>query len=135
MPDWCYLYRCYDAEGRLLYIGISLNPLQRTDSHSHTSRWFHLVVDIKVKRYWTRGVAIAAERDAIIAERPLYNKSMNGQRCTFNMFIRQRHITNDTYGDFVADAIEDIDRLPEVTSWKQLRNYLIFRGATNAGQC
>ncbi|WP_443067521.1 GIY-YIG nuclease family protein [Streptomyces sp. NBC_01426] len=37
------MYRLYDAEGRLLYVGITMNLQQRLADHRRQKFWWHLV--------------------------------------------------------------------------------------------
>lgn len=67
------LYRFYDIDGRLLYIGISLNPGSRWKQHRDDKPWWHDVAQVTVERLPSRQVALAAEQAAIVAERPRYN--------------------------------------------------------------
>jgi hypothetical protein len=71
------LYRHFDANGRLLYVGISATPLKRTDAHSRAADWFGSVARIAIEHHVTREDALSAEREAIIAERPLFNRTHN----------------------------------------------------------
>lgn len=66
------LYRYYSADGRLLYIGISLHAAVRASNH-RARPWWSDVATITVEHLDDRTVALAAERSAIIDENPLYN--------------------------------------------------------------
>ena len=68
------VYRCFDAGRRLIYIGSSKTPLKRQKGHESRSPWWPEVADIRVTRYPTLFEARAAERLAILAEDPAYNK-------------------------------------------------------------
>ena len=67
------LYRHFDAEGCLLYVGISLSALVRTRQHRDNSSWFPNVVKITIETYATRDEALEAETLAIERERPVFN--------------------------------------------------------------
>lgn len=71
------LYRHFDADNVLLYIGISKSLLNRISQHSHVSHWFESISLIKLEWFATREEALEAERNAILYERPLYNIAMN----------------------------------------------------------
>lgn len=71
------LYRHFDSEGTLLYIGISLSALARTAAHK-SSGWWGDVTRIEIERYPTRACALKAEEAAIRDEMPLHNKQHNG---------------------------------------------------------
>lgn len=80
LPARTELYRHYDADGNLLYIGISLSTAHRLGQHRLTSRWSHRVVTITIERFATREEAMEAELHAIQTEGPLFNKIGKGQK-------------------------------------------------------
>lgn len=67
------LYRLYDADGQLLYIGVAYDPQQRWYSHANTAPWWPRVARREVTWYPHRPAAEDAERDAIRAEAPMFN--------------------------------------------------------------
>lgn len=67
------LYRHFDKSGALLYVGVSLNALQRLDAHKDASPWFDKIVNVTIERFADRKSALAAERVAIAAENPRHN--------------------------------------------------------------
>lgn len=73
MSDEHYLYRHYDDEGNLLYVGISVSFLARTQQHKENSGWFSEIKSITIEKHESREEAIEAERKAIQEESPLYN--------------------------------------------------------------
>ena len=68
-----YLYRHIDKAGRLLYVGVSLNGVQRLIQHKNSSHWYSEIDYVKFEKHETREAALAAERAAITNENPLYN--------------------------------------------------------------
>lgn len=75
-----FLYRCYDADGRLLYIGCASNVARRISAHlndhrNKASRW----LQVSMARYEVEGpfagrdAGRRAEAAAIQAEQPLFN--------------------------------------------------------------
>lgn len=85
MSEAHFLYRCYDADGRLLYIGCTKNvtrrmSLHRRDPRSKGSRWLR----VSMARYEAEGpfidyaTARAAEALAIGDEQPLFNLQDRG---------------------------------------------------------
>lgn len=87
-PEW--LYRAFDSEGRLLYVGITSNPWRRMLSHagrthsagqirqsanpdSIVSVWFQFLDVLTFQPYQDRDSVMIAEKKAILAERPKYN--------------------------------------------------------------
>lgn len=73
----CSLYRHFDHEGVLLYIGIANEPDRRAEQHRYHSEWFRFVDSTTVEWHPSREVAHEAERDAIKAERPVFNLTHN----------------------------------------------------------
>lgn len=72
------LYRHFDAEGRLLYVGISNDSVRRWFNHKTNgiSTWYHLSVRMEIERFPDRYTAAVAEKAAIIKEKPFYNKNL-----------------------------------------------------------
>lgn len=66
------VYRMFDEERNLLYIGRTGNAGKRFGDHN-TKRWFPLVATIELEWHPTHAVAVAAEERAILAEQPRYN--------------------------------------------------------------
>jgi predicted GIY-YIG superfamily endonuclease len=67
------LYRYFDAEGRLLYVGISFSAVARASQHRSEKGWWPDVATMTVERHDTRAEALAAEAIAIRTEKPLHN--------------------------------------------------------------
>lgn len=72
------LYRHYDASGALLYVGISLDTIRRTQQHKLGAHWFERIARIEIEWLASRADAEHAERAAIKAERPAHNIVHNG---------------------------------------------------------
>jgi hypothetical protein len=68
------IYRCFDKAGELIYIGVTDSPGARHATHKRERTWWPEVVEVLWEFYPTYGAAIDAERDAIEAEQPRYNK-------------------------------------------------------------
>src|SRR6516165_2240870 len=69
----CQLYRHFDGNGQLLYVGISLSTVSRLSQHRHGSDWFAEIRNVTIEDFPTREAAVAAEQAAIAAEKPRYN--------------------------------------------------------------
>lgn len=68
------LYRFYDADGTLLYIGISKSAIARMAQHADDKSWWHDVARMEVERIaGQRRNAEQAERHAIATEKPKHN--------------------------------------------------------------
>jgi len=69
-----HLYRHFDAEGNLLYVGISLSAVARLEEHKAQSKeWFNSIAKVTIERFPTRKLALKAELRAINEENPRYN--------------------------------------------------------------
>jgi predicted GIY-YIG superfamily endonuclease len=68
------LYRFFDADGKLLYLGVSDNLAARFKWHRETQSWWGDVARKTIAWYGTRNKALAAEDYAIKTERPAHNR-------------------------------------------------------------
>jgi predicted GIY-YIG superfamily endonuclease len=68
-----YLYRHFDANGVLLYIGVSLSFINRLQQHEDSSFWANQIRVVKAELFSNRRAAIEAETEAIREERPKHN--------------------------------------------------------------
>ncbi|MEL7299347.1 MAG: hypothetical protein AAFM92_03095 [Pseudomonadota bacterium] len=67
------LYRHYDAEGALLYVGITCDLECRTSEHASRSEWASEVARTVTEYALSREHALALENVAITFEQPKYN--------------------------------------------------------------
>lgn len=74
------LYRWFNTANELLYVGISNNVARRTDQHNDSKAWWNQVDYCRVERFASRGLALAAETEAIHNEHPIYNIAQNGRK-------------------------------------------------------
>jgi hypothetical protein len=70
----CVLYRHYDDQDVLLYVGISESPIDRTNGHARSSEWVQYAARAEMEWMGSRGAAEAAEREAIRDEVPVFNR-------------------------------------------------------------
>lgn len=75
VPKRVALYRHYDNRGCLLYIGITDNFRNRNGQHESGSPWMRFETRVEAEWLPDRKSGEAAERHAIKAERPLFNKN------------------------------------------------------------
>jgi hypothetical protein len=71
------LYRHFDKDGRLLYVGISLSAVVRMQQHIRQAKWARDIARIEVEWFETRCEAEAAEWRAIRTEGPIHNQTHN----------------------------------------------------------
>ncbi|MEU9436571.1 GntR family transcriptional regulator [Streptomyces sp. NPDC048252] len=87
-PGRTALYRFYDIDDRLLYVGISNDPEARWKSHLYgLATWPQLAVTRTDTWFENRQDAETAEVAAIKAERPLFNGSHNFVEAAFTAAI------------------------------------------------
>jgi predicted GIY-YIG superfamily endonuclease len=68
------LYRLYDLEDQLLYVGISSKWHERFHQHEKLQPWWDSVTKITLERFDSREQVVEAERVAIKVEKPSENK-------------------------------------------------------------
>lgn len=73
------LYRLYDADGALLYVGITCDLDQRWKAHARKP-WWPQVADKQVQWYDNRAQAGKAEVHAIVTEEPRHNIAWRSRR-------------------------------------------------------
>lgn len=80
------VYRFYDAERCLLYIGMtSSSPYMRWTDHRRTAKWWSLAAYVSIE-WVVGGNAAAVEKAAIQAERPPFNKAHMRSRSSFMVY-------------------------------------------------
>jgi integrase/predicted GIY-YIG superfamily endonuclease len=70
------VYRAFDEDGGLLYVGYSADVRRRIDRHRADSRWFEFAAHFTFEDFPTQRMALQAEAKAIRTEMPEYNKSL-----------------------------------------------------------
>jgi predicted GIY-YIG superfamily endonuclease len=75
--DRTALYRVRNAEGDLLYIGISRQPEFRWSGHRRHHAWWSEVAHYSIEWHSSRDAAEAAENEAIKSELPRHNGKHN----------------------------------------------------------
>jgi predicted GIY-YIG superfamily endonuclease len=74
------LYRFFNSQNDLLYVGISMNFASRIRSHKSERDWFTQIASITLEHYETREDAVEAEKQAITQECPRHNVAHNQAR-------------------------------------------------------
>lgn len=75
-PNTHTLYRMYDVDGMLLYVGLTNDPAGRFRGHS-AKDWWEEVASITLEHHCDREDLKFAELEAIETEFPLYNRAHN----------------------------------------------------------
>lgn len=108
------LYRFFDSEGKLLYVGISSNWQQRLKQHYKDSQFHYEASTITLERFNTREQVEAAELHAIRTEAPVYNKAYNP-----NFEDAPKHLTKIKYWVY-SDIVPDPNHAGMVGKLKML---------------
>lgn len=69
------LYRYYDVDGVLLYVGVSFEANERLVQHRKSKDWYYEIKYIRLDHYLLRHEAMQAEHQAIEIEKPRYNRT------------------------------------------------------------
>lgn len=72
--DTAYLYRFFDSNNGLLYIGITNDPSERFEWHEKNSMWWHYADRHEIEPKQSKRQAYRDESKAIQTERPIFNK-------------------------------------------------------------
>src|SRR5262252_1137510 len=64
------LYRHFDVDGHLLYVGVSADASSRSRQHEHGAKWHREIATISLEHFPSRVTALEAERLAIKHEKP-----------------------------------------------------------------
>lgn len=68
-----FVYRAFDADGRLLYVGCTIRPTKRFNEHKGQSRWFPFAVKFTMQGPYNYQTGRRIEKEAIYGEHPLWN--------------------------------------------------------------
>ena len=72
MRSYTTLYRGFDAEGNLLYVGVASYWQRRLMEHER-AEWLKHTATVTLEHFETRQEALAAEYEAIKTEKPHFN--------------------------------------------------------------
>jgi predicted GIY-YIG superfamily endonuclease len=108
------LYRHWDAEGNLLYVGVSSRISQRIKEHSKHSKWWLDVASITLEHFETREDVIAAEINAIEKEKPKHNIKHTKKQLKEK---KERLVQIETRHDNFTARFVEIPYLLPVSQW------------------
>lgn len=96
----CALYRHFDDQDVLLYVGITDTLGERTNNgHARSSDWVQFAERAEAEWYDSREEASAAEREAVRGERPVFNRQYAewdvDQQITAYLHERKVRLLND----------------------------------------
>lgn len=96
-PHW--VYRCFDEDGRLLYVGCTTNLRNRLEQHRASSWWSPTVAKVTSKVFPDGESGRAAERAAIRDEIPRWNKA--------SKWAGRSKWTRDDWHDWITTLLHD----------------------------
>jgi len=96
-----FVYRCYDADDRLIYVGCTNSPLARMDGHRKGTHWFPEVVRVRHTVFPDRATGFARESAAIHLEKPKYNV-----KSRWRLGFSREHWDVEDYHDFMWAVID-----------------------------
>lgn len=102
------LYRFFDSQGTLLYVGISRDWISRLGQHQKRADFFSAVAGMTLERFPDRESVVAAELTAIEKENPLFNRADNPNYRTWQTHFREvldmcsgKRKVDDTHAELV----------------------------------
>lgn len=99
------LYRHYDKDDNLLYVGISLSPTYRLSQHKKNSHWFNEIARIDIETYSSREEALQNERKAINEENPKHNVMKPVYKSELSLEINENYI-EDSKNDLLKRLVQ-----------------------------
>jgi predicted GIY-YIG superfamily endonuclease len=112
------LYRFYNSDGELLYVGISNTWHRRFHQHEKNAGWFSRVASATFESYDSREAVEAAELSAIQNENPQFNKASNPAYETPTDHLQKIKLW--TYSDTKPDQLH-------ATLIRDMKDYISFR--------
>lgn len=91
-----YVYRVWDVDQRLIYVGCTKDLFGRLRTHQYNSWWAYQAASVKAEVHPDKWAGLAAERCAIESGRPRWNLFCRGDR---------KFWTADEYHDYVTASL------------------------------
>lgn len=105
-----FVYRCYDTNGALIYVGCSVNPKVRVEGHRLNAWWGDQIATTRNLVFPDADSALYRERKAIYIEKPRHNVKNRWYKGD-----EREHWTLDDYLHF-ENALDHVERLGERTA-------------------
>jgi len=100
------LYRFFDKDNVLLYVGISINAYNRAKQHKADKEWWPDVVQITLETYPDRATVELQEKQVIAAESPKYNTCFNKSKSLIPNWDELSELANQMTGEEIARALQ-----------------------------
>jgi predicted GIY-YIG superfamily endonuclease len=103
-----YVYRLWNAQKELLYVGISKSLMTRIDQHDKGKEWGAEIDEVTAKSYSSRDSARTAEIQAIKKENPKYNIQDRGPVNFFALSRQQWDAMDEEQRLLTADVVKKL---------------------------
>lgn len=134
-----HLYRHFNSNNELLYVGISLSAFNRLSQHKESSKWFEEISNVTIQSFDNREDALKSERIAVQEENPKYNVRLRKTTTQLRREERSKllkHLTNAEVEEYIDrptlqknELINRFVRLELVYTVDEVRNFLRMRAA------
>jgi hypothetical protein len=129
------LYRYFDSNGQLLYVGITGDNTKRQSQHRRNSFWFGEIASATFEHFEHRAEALLAEKEAIQVEKPLHNIAqsesfMTGSRIRIDFTAKTHLVSMLNQNEFSPDVLHRSWAI-EVRSWLESHECFDFDGDTH----
>jgi Glu-tRNA(Gln) amidotransferase subunit E-like FAD-binding protein len=121
------LYRHFNSNGVLLYVGVADEHHIRFRSHLKLSEWKDKIASVTIEKFDTREEATAAEIKAIQTEEPLYN-SCHQRKDSRGYVLKKilRMMDHDEVEDLIDDINSTEDKEYQEECLKQLKELCAY---------
>ncbi|MDX3183512.1 GIY-YIG nuclease family protein [Streptomyces sp. ME02-7008A-1] len=127
------LYRLFDGDDQLLYVGTSVDPQNRWEQHAREKLWWSAVARATVEWHPDRTSAMAAERAAIKAEEPLHNDKATPDEAVFPYRGARGPSVDSRLRRAVVEHRSSLDRLAVAVNRAALSGLAVAEIAETAG--
>ena len=100
------LYRFFDKNDVLLYVGISINAYNRAKQHQADKEWWPDVTQITLEKHPDRQSVELREKQVIAAESPLYNHCFNKPKPSIPSWDELAELANQMTGEEILEATQ-----------------------------
>jgi predicted GIY-YIG superfamily endonuclease len=122
-----YVYRLFDQDGRLIYIGCTYSPEARIKQHRTTMWWGDQITRVKITVHPNKPAAHAVELAAIHSDKPRWNinsKWVHNHSWTaqdFADYIKAHELSREHMTSARQDRINEAKRLMDLRREEELK--------------
>ncbi len=110
VPRVYLLYRMYDEDDNLLYVGMSGRLLTRLDNHWITKPWLRDLRKITVRQYPSQEKGLQAETQAIRREVPRYNRVHHPRRVLMPRSVPVKGVVRTWKVTFEPEEFDSVEQ-------------------------